>query len=125
MFVIIIGGLVAFGLYVLTRGALPKDDGMNGYEASVISCEFDHSDGTGGGDGGNTNVIVNYTVKNGHTDSRIATVQIEYRDDAGHLVDQDWSQTRWIGAGDTVRGTEMTNLDVPIETGTCRIVGVK
>lgn len=114
--VIVIGGLlVLWGAMALTadRG---DPDPMNGYETAVIGCKFDHSSS-------GTIAVVDYTVRNTHPDTRSAAVRIEYRDDDGHLVDADWSQTRWIGAGDTVRGVEMTSLDVPIKTGTCHIVG--
>jgi len=90
-------------------------DPMAGFDATVTGCKLDNSP-TG------TIATVDYTVKNKRTQSRIAVVTIEYRDDQGDLVDRDTSETRWIGGGDTVHGTEMTSLDVPIKTGTCHIV---
>ena len=119
---IVLAGLLAVGVIALNlaRDRKPADP-MNGFAVAVVGCEFSHDEG--GGADGLTNVIVNYTVKNNHEDSRIATVQIEYRDDGGHLVDRDSSRTKWIGVGDTVRGVEMTSLDVPVKTGTCTIVG--
>lgn len=112
----IVVGLLLVGVAALTLRGKPVEN-THGFDATVIGCTFDNS-------GGSTIANVDYTVKNNNRDSRRATLRIEFRDEGGHVVDDDFSETRLIGAGDSVHGSEMTFLDVAIKTGTCEITRV-
>jgi hypothetical protein len=116
MLVIVVGGVLLIGTLI---ALVEAGTGPHGFEAKVIGCEFDNKTSAG-----TTIVNVDYTVKNNNRDSRRATLRIEFRDAGGNVVDDDYSQTRLIGAGDSVHGTEMTFLDVTTQSGTCEITRI-
>jgi len=80
----------------------------------VTSCDF-----------AGATAKVGLTVHNTGSTARSAQIAIEYRDAAGTRIDTDSTTAREVAPGDTVRLEESTLLDVPTESGTCRVAAVR
>lgn len=89
----------------------------NGFEVVAQSCSVDS-----GGMLPMAKLV--YTVKNTAATARKATIQIEYRDGDGNLLDTDTAVTGPIPAGDSIRAEESTQLNAAAPGGKCKLVGV-
>lgn len=108
--VVLCGGLVL-------AGAVSDRAGLDDMDVTITSCEFS---------GGEIlpSATVGYTVTNRGSSARSVTLRIEYRDGSGARIDTDTAYVRDVRPGDTVRGEEITLLDVPVAAGKCTLAGV-
>jgi hypothetical protein len=104
MLITVLVGLALIAVLGLT-GFL---SGSNSVKVKVTACDIDY-----------LAAGVDLEVTNTGNRRVTATIALEYRDGQGRRVDTDSKVVRDIAAGDTVRTSETTWLDVDPKGGTC------
>jgi hypothetical protein len=110
MVVIVVGGLLLFGVTQLFDAVKPGPS----YSARVVDCSLD-----------GRNAVASIELTNRGGTERTFEILIEYRDGGGARVDTDTAFAFNVPPGETVRLDESTHLDAEVASGTCDVVGVR
>ena len=104
---LVVGAVVVLG--VLAYFFWPSTG--SGFDVKVTKCQSTGSVAT-----------VGLSVHNNGSSTQTATIRVEYRDNAGKLIDSDTVLVHDIGAGDTKAAEQSTILDSD-EAMTCHVTG--